>query len=439
MIKLITIILTIFLSVPAIANTKCADLFDPSPWRRTAINQAQLDPTDNLIAYLGELLEQQIIGDKELNLFIKGLEQGKLINPISESDSNIHMNAQIQRGGIEGHFKNDLNKVRLLDWALKSLIEKKRVRVKRDETREETHDVTRKMEFNLVPPGRFMMGGEFQTKKVNVTLTHQIEMMSTQVTQKHWVELMGENPSHFAKREDTTVYKVKGKSIKLQQDHPIENVTWWSVVVFANKLSEKHGLKPAYDLSGITWKKGTRAEDGKLEALDAEDGKIKINASNGDYYQAEGFRLPTEAEQEYILRAAGTENGEYHFGNNEVDLKNHAWFKDNSGGKTHPVGELKPLILNGNEFYDLHGNVWEWAWDRYKKISPKGGENPVEPNSGSHRVCRGGAWNFCASDASSAYRHVTWAVTQNRSFGFRLVRTTDVKPVKDAPGPEATE
>ena len=51
----------------------------------------------------------------------------------------------------------------------------------------------------------------------------------------------------------------------MQPDNPVENITWWSALVFANKLSEKYGFKPAYDLSEITWKQGTRAENGTLE------------------------------------------------------------------------------------------------------------------------------------------------------------------------------
>ena len=58
------------------------------------------------------------------------------------------------------------------------------------------------------------------------------------------------------------------------------------------------------------------------------------------YYQSEGFRLPTEAEQEYILRVAGTANGKYYFGDNEAELKDHAWYDENSGYKTHLLLDL---------------------------------------------------------------------------------------------------
>ena len=128
--------------------------------------------------------------------------------------------------------------------------------------------------------------------------------MSTPVTQKQWVEIMGENPSFFAEGEYSIVVNIHGKSIQMQPDNPVGNITWWSMLVFANKLSEKYGFKPAYDLSEITWKQGTRAEDGTLQVeSESESKKIKINANGGVYdpyikdiyYQSEGFRLPTEA------------------------------------------------------------------------------------------------------------------------------------------------
>jgi len=437
MIKFLTVILTctLFLSLntsSTLANGKCADLFRESTL--ATINQPQLDATDNLIAYLGELLGEQIIGDKELNRFIDGLEQGKLINPISERQSKIHTQAQIQRGGIEGHFKNDLNKERLLEWARKSLKEKKRVKEKRGETRQKTYDASRKMEFKPIPPGSFLMGDP--ERKVTVNLTHPIEMTTTQVTQGQWLKVMGKNPSKFSKGEHSIDYYVNGESIEIQPDHPVENMTWWSVLVFANRLSKKHGLKPVYNLSGIQFIQGTKAENGTLSANDGQELKIKIDPIG--YYESEGYRLPTEAEQEYILRDRGQQNGTYSFGDNEAELKDYAWYSENADRKTHPVGELKPLIIDGNKFYDLHGNVSEWSWTYYAD-NLMGGINPLGPKWSAGRVIRGGDWLQDARRLRSAYSD-TWGPGEHfASVGFRLVRTTDVKPAKDAPDPEVTE
>ena len=366
------------------------------------------------MAYLGELLEHQIIGDAELIRFLEGLEKGELVNPITKEKAMVSTAAFIQQEGIQEYLDlAELNKKELLRWSKESLKEKKRVRVKREETRKETQDVYQKIEFLPVSPGRFLMG---DNKKVEVTLTHPIEVMSTPVTQKQWVEVMGENPSRFSEGENSMVVTLTGKSIRMNPDHPVESITWWSVLEFANRLSEKHGLEPAYDLKGVTWKKGTQAEDGTLEIA---TGKVKINK---DYYQSEGYRLPTEAEQEYLLRAGGKSRGKYHFGDKEEDLKHYGRYGENSGGTTHPVGELRALVLEGREFYDLHGNVWEWGMDRYVDTL-LGGDNPLHTSSGSYRVVRGGGWNYDARYLRSASRYNYYAKDRYSFVGFRLVRT----------------
>ena len=338
--------------------------------QRTRSEQTDVDGTKGLIAYLGLLLERQIIGDKELLRLIEGLERDEIPNPIHEEDTWVSSTALIHREAIQNYIhKTQINPKELLEWSKKSLKEKERVRVKREETREETKNPYQKIELHPVRAGRFRMG-EKAKDKVEVNLTHPIEVMSTPVTQQQWVEIMEKNPSHFSKGGHSIVVSLNGKSIQMQPDNPVENITWWSALVFANKLSEKYGFKPVYDLSEITWKQGTRAENGTLQVeSESESKKIKINANGGVYdpyikdiyYQSEGFRLPTEAEQEYMLRAAGTANGIYYFGDNKAELKDHAWYKENAHSQTHPVAELKPLIIDGKELYDLLGNVWEWG------------------------------------------------------------------------------
>ena len=330
------------------------------------------------MAYLGALLEHQIIGDAEFVRFIKGLEKGKLINLIPEEKAMVSSAALIQQEGIQEYLDlGDLNKKELLEWSKESVREKKRVWVKREETRKETQDVYQ-IEFLPVGPGRFFMG---EKKNVEVTLTNSIEVMSTQVTQKQWVEIMGENPSRFSDGKDSIVVNIKGRPVRMRQDHPVESITWWSALVFANRLSEKNGLKPAYDLDGVKFEKGTRAENGTLKK---SEGEVIFNKN---YYLSEGYRLPTEAEQEYLLRAGGKSSGEYHFGDKQEDLQHHAWYDKNSGDTTHPVGELTPLVLEGQEFYDVHGNLLEWGMDSYDRPLP-GGSNPLHVASSSVSIQR---------------------------------------------------
>ena len=389
-------------------------LHSPSGGPKAHLN---IDGTNGLMAYLSDLLQHQIIGDNELKRFLSSLERGEIKNPITEEETWVSSAAMIHREALQEYIDlTHLDIKRLREFTNKSIKERDRVRVAREETREEAKEIDQKMIFNPVPAGSFRMGEK--QNQVDVTLTHPFEMMSTAVTQKMWVELMGENPSHFKDGAQTVSILINGKSIKLQPDHPVESVTWWSVVEYANRLSIKKGLKPAYDLSGVRFKSGTSAEAGTLSA---ESGELKINAPGGDIYRAEGYRLPTEAEQEYVLRNLGKAKGNYHFGDDVAQLKDYAWFDKNSGGMTHPVAQLRPLTINGYDFYDLHGNVWEWSHDRKDEL--KGGVDPQGPRSGSNRVVRGGSWSSYAHYLRSAGRNSCDPGDRYDNVGFRLVRT----------------
>jgi formylglycine-generating enzyme required for sulfatase activity len=172
----------------------------------------------------------------------------------------------------------------------------------------------------------------------SVTISKGFYMGKFEVTQKEWVAIMGSNPSYFE-----------------GDNRPVERVSWNDVQEFIKKLNAKEG---------------------------------------GDKY-----RLPTEAEWEYACRAGS--NGKWHFGDNENQLGDYAWYTANSGNETKPVGQKKP---NAFGLHDMHGNVWEWCQDWYGKDyygnSPK--TDPTGPSSGSYRVYRGGSWPDTAPDARCA-------------------------------------
>ncbi|MCY4643715.1 MAG: formylglycine-generating enzyme family protein, partial [Bacteriovoracales bacterium] len=286
-----------------------------------------------------------------------------------------------------------------------ALKKRKRIRVERTEAREETRDIHQRIEFRPVKGGKFKMGeGD---KKTDVELTHDIEVMSHPVTQKQWAEFMGKNPSRFAGGEGSQTLEINGKVITMRPDNPVEQVSWWEALEFANRLSKSRGLKPAYDLSVVR--------------------EVSVNAPGGDIYLAEGFRLPTDAEQEYIQRAGGTAKGKYHFGNDENELEKYAWFYGNSKVTTHPVGDRLPLIIDGKRFYDVIGNVWEWGWDKREWVKGPEGKNPVHPPKNhdllSYRVIRGGSWVSDAQSLRSAHRASNFHGNKLSSIGFRLVRT----------------
>jgi len=216
------------------------------------------------------------------------------------------------------------------------------------------------MEFVLIPAGTFTMGsedGESDERPTRqATISRPFYLGKYEVTQGQWQTIMGNNPSLF-----------QGDS-KL----PVEQVWWSDVQAFIGKLNAKEG--------------GTR------------------------------YRLPTEAEWEYAARAGST--SAYSFGNEASRLGEYAWYRDNSGGKTHPVGQLQP---NAWGLYDMHGNVMEWVQDWYGRYSEKPVTDHQGPPSGSHRMRRGGAWNSVATVCRSANRYSVPGFRDD-FLGFRLVR-----------------
>ena len=125
-----------------------------------------------------------------------------------------------------------------------------------------------------------------------------------------------------------------------------------------------------------------------------------------------GYRLPTEAEWEYACRAGTT-------GDRYGDLNSIAWYTENSGGKTHPVGQKQP---NAWGLYDMLGNVWEWCSDWYGDYPSGSVTDPRGPSSGSSRVLRGGGWGSGASICRSANRSGYAPGIRYSVLGFRLAR-----------------
>ena len=281
-----------------------------------------------------------------------------------------------------------------------------------------------------VEPVSFLMGSpsdergrkkdEFQHL---VILRQAFEMQPTEETQLWWVSVMGYNPSRFQKKEhcpDTHIEREIGSNkVSLCPFHPVESVTWWSGIVYANRLSEMRGLVPAYDLSDMDF--AGKAEEGTLTAI---RGELRINTRGGkNIYHTEGFRFPTEAEWEYAARA-GTSTP-FSFGETiSSDLANYS----NDPGQTVSVMSLRSANKLG--FSHMHGNVWEWVHDWYNRDYGGPEWSPRGPWGGFHRVMRGGSFAHFPLRADSSVAGLRSA-NRGRSLpdssydntGLRLVRT----------------
>ncbi len=246
------------------------------------------------------------------------------------------------------------------------------------------------IEMVAIPGGWFEMGSskgqpdELPRHKVYIS---PFFMDKFEVIQQEFKKYQISDPSHFK-----------------SPTNPLDQINWTDAAVYCNERSLAEGLEPCYDEE--TW---------------------RCN------FDANGYRLPTEAEWEYACRAGSTTA--YSFGDDPRALKDYGWFKENSAGRTHPVGQKKP---NPWGLYDMHGNVAEWCNDFYResyyRSSPA--KNPTGPPSGTERVLRGGAWNSTPQACRSAYRASDPSINDtclaSDTIGFRCVRRVSKKPSSEA-------
>lgn len=217
-----------------------------------------------------------------------------------------------------------------------------------------------------VPSGTFVMGSppdekghKLEEMQHEVTLTRGFWIGRTEVSQKLYKAVKGENPSYY-----------RGP------DLPVENVSWNDAVAFIEQLNDliPHGK----------------------------------------------FDLPTEAQWEYACRAGSKEA--YCFGSDRANLDQYAWLGDNTHSRVrlNPVATKKP---NAWGIYDKHGNLWEWCLDWYGEYPRGSVKDPSGVSSGTEKVCRGGSWLSGAGGVRCADRDHVPPNYANTSVGFRVTWT----------------
>ena len=262
-------------------------------------------------------------------------------------------------------------------------------------------------DFVLIKGGTFTMGSpESEDWRSNDEVQHRVTVASFymakyEVTQKLWREVTGKNPSSFS-----------GDTL------PVESITWLEAVEFCNALSRRDGRTPVYTIS---------------------DGGATVSWNR----EANGYRLPTEAEWEYAARA-GTTTPFYSKkvpGADDVNFYGHYPYQIEQNYFHDEVLETRPGVYRGktlvvgsfdpspNGLYDIYGNVGEWCFDYYGEYIVATDNatvtNPTGAASGTRRVYRGGGWNDFGKNLRSAYRAALQQTSDAYNVGLRLVCNAD--------------
>jgi uncharacterized protein YjdB len=257
--------------------------------------------------------------------------------------------------------------------------------------------------------------GEFQHQ---VTLTRGFYMGIYPVTQEKYQAVVGANPSAFT----TPVLPDETSTAK----RPVEYVTWFDAVEFCNKLSNQEGLTPVYEIKSRSPISGNPIYDA-------------IVTPN---WNADGYRLPTEAEWEYACRAGTTTPFNFPvivddvitgYGTDTIttDQANYNGKLTYPGGASVADGlsrerttEVDAFLPNEWGLYDMHGNVFEWCWDVYGSYAITAQTDPLGPAvSGSIRVGRAGSWGNFGRGVRSAFRSYDSPSSRSNNIGFRIVRS----------------
>ena len=408
----------------------------------TDTNEAGLDETSltqNFIAYLHRLFDLGLIKTNYLRELILNIEKkAPLSNPFqsiaTQSAQHVHRDLFAQ---YVDQSKLDISA--LEKWARNFLKTVDRTNTGRTQTTEETIPMFKKQKFERIKAGTFtiIQDGE----EISTTLTHDFEVMNIPVTERLWFEVMDDlvevEDKARNQKDSIMVITGRGETKRMYPDYPVTEVTWWSAAAFANKFSEMMGVPTSYSYKeNLIWNPGLQSKGGRWMPSSAKDVQFKINGFN--IYETEGFRLPTVAEQLFLLTNRGRSKGPYFDNLTAEQMHQYANFGKpltNSPGPIarhsfmaflEPVAHFKPFNIDGAMLFDLYGNTLEYSADCVDFLPYKGGVDPSSPLPKQGKGEWIGAWGGNANSDNEKLRcsYGTRRRIEGDNFtSFRLVRT----------------
>ena len=226
-----------------------------------------------------------------------------------------------------------------------------------------------------------------------------------EVTRGEFKEVMGTDPS-TASAYDKDGNELTGDAVL---NNPVNYVNWYAAIAYCNKLSLKENLTPCYSVRGVTdWEN----LDYSSIPTDSDTNWDELTYDK----EADGYRLPTEAEWEWLAR--GGENYTYAGSNTVGDV---AWYTSN----TNDTGsrEVKTKQANGYGLYDMSGNVWELCYDWYGTVNSSTADTGASSGSYPYRVRCGGSWCGSDYDCQVSNHNINSPYDRSSLYGFRVVRT----------------
>ena len=268
-----------------------------------------------------------------------------------------------------------------------------------------------------------------------ITLTYNFEIQTIEVRQEEWQSAFGNNPSYFGPN---------GDGDNCGANCPVERVNWFEALAYANHLSTEAGLMPCYTLSDCTGTLGGGCAAAEKECeIDTYSCTVALIGVS-KVQECEGYRLPTEAEWEYAIRAGDQYTAFYQSDGNDGTITqagtcetldpNLDQIAVYCGNHVEGTSRVATKEANALGIYDMSGNVWEWVWDYYQEAYETDvALDPTGPASGFLRDKRGGGYSWITENCRSGFRSLDSPLKRDDSNGFRLVKT--LRPLSCSPVP----